>query len=50
MAIHPHKRGSGPDANSFTLSVPEPATLGSLALGLLGGAGAGFARRKRREN
>jgi hypothetical protein len=28
-------------------AVPEPATLGLLVLGLLGGAGAGFARRKR---
>jgi hypothetical protein len=31
----------------LTSAVPEPATLGLLALGLLGGAGAGFARRKR---
>jgi hypothetical protein len=28
-------------------NAPEPATLGLLALGLLGGAGAGFVRRKR---
>jgi hypothetical protein len=45
--------GSGANADSFTLkiggaAVPEPATLGLLVLGLLGGAGAGFARRKRR--
>jgi hypothetical protein len=41
--------GSGANADSFTLkigaaSVPEPATLGLVVLGLLG---AGFARRKR---
>jgi hypothetical protein len=41
--------GSGTNADSFTLkigaaSVPEPATLGLVVLGLLG---AGFARRKR---
>jgi hypothetical protein len=34
--------------NIFLASAPEPATLGLLALGLLGGAVAGFARRKRR--
>jgi hypothetical protein len=34
--------------NIFLASAPEPATLGLLVLGLLGGAGAGFARRKRR--
>ena len=41
--------GSGANADSFTLKagVPEPATLGLLALGLFGGAGARFARRKR---
>jgi hypothetical protein len=38
----------GPVLDDIVLTAaPEPATLGLLALGLLGGAGAGFARRKR---
>jgi hypothetical protein len=40
--------GIGSAATSVEFNAPEPATLGLMALGLLGGAGAGFARRKRR--
>jgi hypothetical protein len=39
---------NGPVLDNIVLEAPEPATLGLLALGLLGGAGAGFARRKHR--
>jgi hypothetical protein len=39
--------GSGADADSITLSLPDRATLGMLVLGLLG---AGFSGRKRRGN
>jgi hypothetical protein len=49
-------KGTSPHATHGSASVddivltaaPEPATLGLLALGLLGGVGAGFAKRKRR--
>jgi hypothetical protein len=45
----PHSgRGSASVDDIVLTEAPEPATLGLLALGLLGGAGAGFVRRKRR--
>jgi hypothetical protein len=43
----PHSGAGNASVDDIVLTAPEPATLGLLALGLLGGAGAGFVRRKR---